>query len=156
MKNTNGKIKSIDRFNRDSNSDFYSKFQEIMIQRMHLNYTGKYHPDNVDRIVRNVINRPSKAINTKIGEGFRLSCVVEPELYLMVQDTLKKINGNYGPIDELIHLLLTYFCYIYNDKKPKKLLPFKHILKGKSRLKMVKFQKQFGGFYKNTVKSFNE
>ena len=153
----NGRVSLINRFNKDPKySDFPSKFQNIMIQRLNLNYIDKYHKKNIDKIVRSVTNNPSNTINTKIANGFLLTCNVEPELYINIQETAKKITGDFLPIDELIYLLLSYFCFTYNKDLPEKELPYKHVLKGKSRSKLFRFQKRFEKFYGNIVRDFTE
>ena len=154
-KTLKGKVSIIDKFNKNTEeSNFLNEFQEIMLQRLNLNYIDKYHKKNIERIIKTTINQPGNYFNTNIKNGFLLTCNVEPELYLKIQDTAKKITGNYLPMDELIHLLLTYFCHVYEKNPPKKDLPYKHIFKGKSLTNLHLFQKQFSKFYKNKVRSF--
>ena len=127
-----------------------------MTERLLLNHMNKFHPDNVKRIVRKIGKRPSKSFNTKITDGFLLSCRIEPELYLKIQDAVKKVTGKYIPMDELIHHLLTYFCYVYGLEEPINILPYQHVHKGKSRHKLNKFERRFGKYYKNSVRSFKD
>jgi hypothetical protein len=152
-----GRTSKLDRFNKDpQRSNFIKEFQEIMIQRLNLNYIDKYHKKNIAQIVRSTVNRPLNTINTRIKGGFTLSCNVEPELYIQIQETAKKITGDYVPIDELIHLLLTYFCDTYKGSLPKNQLPYKHVFKGRSFSKLLLFQKQFFPYYSNIVRNFME
>ena len=114
------RISNTERFNKDpKTSDFLNKFQKIMIQRLDLNHINKYHKDNIEQIMKSTINQKYSAINTKIDGGFTLSCNVEPELYIEIQDVAKKITGDYMSMDELIHLLLTYFVHTYRNYLPK-------------------------------------
>lgn len=149
-----GRVPVVDRFNQDPlRSKFIEEFQEIMLHRLHLNHINRYHPDNIELIVKSVVNRPAKTVNTKIKNGFLLSCRVPPELYLIIQDTCKKITGNYMAMDELIHLLLTYFVHVYSGKLPKNELPYNHVNKGRRLSKLVLFQSRFGKYYKNIVRN---
>lgn len=151
-----GIVKTIDRFNRNpKESNFYSIFQEILTERLILNYMGNYHEDNIKQIVRRIGKRPNISINTKIKNGFLLSCRVEPELYLKVQDTIKKLTGDYSAMDDLIHNLLAYFCYIYANKKPKFKLPYHKIREGKMAKNLKKFENIFGRYYKNIPKTLS-
>ena len=160
QKNTSlkGNVKVINRFNKDPKTTvFFNEFQEIMIQRLSLNYMDMYHKDNIEKIIRFTLNKPANTINTKIRNGLLLSCNIEPELYIKIQETVKKLTGNYTAMDELIHFLLTYFCYIYSKGyAPKKELPYKQINKGKRFQKLLTFQKRFKKYYPNTVRNFLE
>ena len=155
IKPLKGKVSIINKFNKDPRkSNFLNEFQEIMLQRLNLNHIQKYHKDNIKKIIRTTINKPENYFNTNIKNGFLLTCNVEPELYLKIQDTAKKITGDYLPMDELIHLLLTYFCHVYEKDLPKNQLPYKHTFKNKSFTNLLLFQKRFSKFYKNKVRSF--
>jgi hypothetical protein len=152
-----GKASPLYKFNKSpQDSKFLSEFQEVMIERLHLNHIGHYHKDNVKDIIWSILQRPTSTMNTKITGGFTLTCNVEPELYIQLQDTAKRITGEYIPMDELIHMLLTYFVYVYANGLPKKILPYKQVHKGRRRKRLLEFQKQFKQFYGNTVRSFNE
>lgn len=157
MKSKRGRVNILNKFNQDpKQSDFLSNFQKVMLHRLILNQLGKYNKENVEYVVRSTINRVAATINTKIDGGFLLTCNVEPELYLKIQDTAKKITGNYIPMDELIHLLLTYFCHVYSDTLPKNKLPYKHVNKGSRLKKLIAFQHRFGKYYHNSVRSFQD
>jgi hypothetical protein len=149
------RVKEIDRFNRNvENTNFFNNLQEIMFQRLNLNYIDKYSDENVETIIKSVSHKLNKkSINTKITNGFLLSCRIEPEIYLVIQETVKKLTGSYMAMDELIYMLLTYFCFVYNDREPKKILPFEHKYKGRSKKKIQKFEEVFGKYYKNIPKN---
>jgi hypothetical protein len=150
---TKGRKSKIDRFNRDPRlSSFFEDFQNVMIERLNLNCIDKYHPDNVDRIINEVTGKSPKSMNASIDGGFLLSCVIEPEMYLMLQDIMKKLTGEYTSMDELIHFLLSYFVYVYHDlPKIKNTLPFKRVRPGRSLKRVHRFHRLFRRFYSNTV-----
>jgi len=150
-----GKVKTIDRFNRDPKEEkFISDFQEIMIQRLDLNRTGHYHPDNIKWIQMNACETAHPNLNTKIADGFLLSCVVDPEIYIRIQETAKKVTGDYMAMDDLIHLLLTYFISTYQGPVPKNQLPYNRVKKVRGK-KLLQFKKRFKPYFKNTVRTFN-
>jgi hypothetical protein len=135
---TRGRLKNIERFNKDPKiSNFLSNFQEKLMMRMILNYG-------------------SKTPKTRLKDEFLLTCRVDQELYIKIQEISNRITGDYIAIEDLIMHLLTYFCYIYNDNTPKRILPYEHKYPGRSTKKLRKFQRKFSGFYSNTVKSFRE
>ena len=149
-----GKVKKIDRFNKDpEESVFIEDFQKIMTERIDLNYEKKYHLENVKKIIRRETNRPPKSINTDITGGLLLSLKVEPEIYLKIQYTLKKLTGKYMPMDEFLHFLIFYFLHTYSKEEPKKQLPFNQINKGKRKGKLLQFNTRFRKFYKNIPKN---
>lgn len=144
-----GKRKKEDRFNCDPDQTvFLQDFQKIMTERLILNHERKYHPKNIAKIIRQEANRPANSINTKIKNGFFLSLNIEPELYLKIQWTFKKLTGKLIPMDELIFFLLTYFVHTYS-REPKKQLPFNQVYKGRSKVKLLKFNSRFRKYYKN-------
>lgn len=148
------KVKFIDRFNQGDTS-FLNDFQEVMIERIGLNYDGLYTKRKADKLIRNILKRPPETLNTKIRNGFLLSCKIEPEIYLLAQEVCKKTNGEVMPMDELIPMLLTCFILSYH-KDPKPILPFKHKHKGMRYLNLYRFQKTFSKYYCNTVRSFQD
>ena len=157
MKGKRGRLPILDKFNQDpKSSDFIKNFQQIMIQRLNLNHTNRYSKTNVERIVQSIVNRSARTINTQIKDDFLLTCKVEPELYINIQETAKKITGDYIAMDELIYLLLTYFCNVYKSNLPKNELPYKHVNKGRSKNKLLLFQNRFEKYYSNIVHNFME
>lgn len=156
MKTKYRKTKTIDRFNRDPKTEkFVSDFQEIMIQRLDLNRTGHYHPDNIKWIQHNACKTAHPNLNTKIKDGFLLTCNVDPEIYIRIQETAKKVTGDYMPIDELIHLLLTYFIDTYSGDLPKNQLPFNRVRTRNRKSKLLLFKKYFSPYFKNSVRTFD-
>jgi hypothetical protein len=146
------KTKSIDRFNMPD-TPFLRDFQEVMLERMNLNYDGIATKYRCKKLVRQILNRPEKCLNIDTKNGFLLTCNVEPEIYLLAQETCKKINNSVMPMDELLHLLLVCFILTYRNE-PKPVLPFKHIRKGTSLANLQKFQGAFSRYYSNSVRSF--
>ena len=135
--NKTNRIKRIlkqNKFNRNPEKDkFISNFQEILRK---------------DLIIEKEI-RDQK----KINPGISLSCQIQPEIYLKTQDLLKKITGQYQPMDEFIEFLFHYFVYIYgqNILEAKKILPFKRKYPGRSFENLKKFQDVFKKYYNNDV-----
>lgn len=150
-----GRKPTLDKFNVDpKTSEFVANFQEFMIHRLSLNHTDQYHPENIDLLIRSITKLSPKNFNAKIAGGFLLSCNIEPELYVKIQDTAKRITGDYIAMDELIHTLLTYFVHVYRDKLPKNELPYKHEFKGRRLKKLIAFQHRFKKYYPNKVRRF--
>lgn len=140
------------RFNKNlSDQPFLEVFQKIMIERLLLNREGKYHPDNVARIIRNnKVRRNSKNINTDISGGYILSTEVEADFYILLQETIKKVTGNYMPMNEFIHILLTWFYQYYNKENNEKInLPFRYNPQNKRKKLIGRFNNKFSRFYKN-------
>jgi len=149
------KYNLINRFNKSpKDSPFLELFQKVMIERLLLNYEKKYHPENVRQIINSIdikgYRRNAKGINTDISGGFILSTNVDAEFYILLQEVIKEITGNYMPMDEFIHLLLTWFFQYYNkDSKRKVKLPFVKNNKNEKNKLILSFNKQFSPFYKN-------
>ena len=151
-----GKVKKEDRFNKDpKESVFIEDFQKVMIDRMELNYEKKYTLENIAKIIRKETNRPPNSINTNITGGLLLSLKVEPEIYLKIQETLKRITGDFMPIDEFLHYLILYFLHTYSKAEIKKQLPFNQKYKGRSKAKLLRFNSRFRRFYKNIPKDLS-
>jgi hypothetical protein len=148
------KVKSIDRFNQ-TDTTFLNNFQELMLERLNLNYDKLYTKAKADKLIRNLLKRPPETISTKIRDGFLLSCNIEPEIYLLAQEVCKKINYSVMPMNELIHMLLVCFIMSY-QKEINPTSPFKHRYKGLRFNNLRKFQNTFHRYYHNTVKSFND
>ena len=148
------KPKSIDRFNQNP-TPFLNNFQEVMLERMNLNYDGLATKYRCNNVIRRVLNRPNKYMNIKTKDGFLLSCSVEPEIYLLAQETCKKINNSVMPMDELLHMLLVCFILTYR-KNTCPTIPFKHVRKGARLNNLRKFQNTFSKYYPNSVVSFKD
>jgi hypothetical protein len=148
------KSKIIDRFNQTDTS-FLNDFQEVMLERLNLNYDGLATKYRCNKLVRNILKRPASCLNISTKEGFLLSCNIEPEIYLLAQEACIKTNNSVMPMDELIHLLLTCFILTYR-KDPKPTMPFKHVRKGVRFNNLRKFQNTFSKYYQNSVGSFKD
>lgn len=133
-------------------STFLNDFQKIMIERIFLNYEKKYNKENLKRAIWKVSNRNAKMINTNISGGLLLSCSVEPDFYLMLQELLKKITGKYQPMDEFILLLLTWFYQHYSTNLKGIPLPYMKKEKkiNKNKIKHL-FEERFSKYYKNII-----
>lgn len=149
------KYNLINRFNKSpEESPFHELFQKVMIERLLLNRERKYHPENVKQIISSIeINgyrRSPKDLNTDITGGFILSTNVEAEFYILLQETIKDITGDYMAMDEFIHTLLTWFYQYYSGNSYRKInLPFvKKRVKNKNKL-ISKFDCKFSKYYKN-------
>jgi hypothetical protein len=135
---TRGRLKKEKRFNQDPKiSNFLRNFQQKLIMGMILNYD-------------------SKTPKVRLKDELLLTCRVDQELYVKIQETAKKITGDYIAMEDLIMHLLTYFCYIYNDDAPKCILPYEHKYPGKRKRKLWLFQRRFERFYSNRVRNFKE
>jgi hypothetical protein len=148
------KSKLIDRFNQ-GDTLFLNNFQEVMLERINLNYDGLATKYRCKQLIRNILNRSDKYLNIKTKDGFLLSCNVEPEIYLLAQETCKKINNSVMPMDELLHMLLVCFILTYR-KNIHPIIPFKHVRKGARLNNLRKFQNTFSKYYRNSVVSFKE
>lgn len=141
--------KSVDRFNK-AHTPFLKDFQEVMLERINLNYDGSYSKAKADKLIRNILNQNPACLSLRIKDGFVLSCKVEPEIYLRIQETCKKINDSVMPMDELIHMLLVCFILTYHNV-PKPVLPFRHTRKGLRFNNLRKFQSRFSKYYHNST-----
>jgi hypothetical protein len=145
------------RFNKElESSPFLEVFQKIMIERLLLNADKKYHPKNVEKIINSIetrgYRRNAKSISTKITGGYILTTNVEADFYILLQETIKDVVGNYMPMDEFIHILLTWFYQYYSKNNYQKInLPFRYNKQNK-RIKLLKqFNNKFSEYYKNIV-----
>jgi len=142
----------VNRFN--GSLEFLEDFQTIMLERLILNHNQEYHPDNIKDIIQNNKNqkfhRNSKDINTDIAGGFILSTVIEAEFYILLQEQIKILTGQYKPMNEVINLLLTWFYQYYSQNNKNRI--YAPLIKVKKERKMYKqFKKQFSPYYKNIL-----
>ena len=144
------KYNLINRFNKPlEEGPFLEIFQKVMIERLLLNKDKKYHPENVKRIIEKM-GRDAKYMNTDISNGFILSTNVDAEFYILLQETIKEVTGNYMPMDAFIHILLTWFYQYYSSDINKKVcLPFVKKSNKRKRIMISKFNHNFSHFYKN-------
>jgi hypothetical protein len=144
--------KTINRFNQDPNkSPFINDFQKIMINKLSKILTNK----EIRCLVNAECSNTLSSINTNTKNLLLLTTEVEPQIYLLAQETAKKITGDYIPIEQLLHILLTCFIKTY-QQEPFKIIPFKHVRKGARFKTLQKFQSRFAQFYDTHVESFNE
>ena len=144
--------KLINRFNADPDKyPFIKQFQEIMIGKL----TGDLTKSDIRKLITSKFKRPLSSINTDLENLLLLTTHVEPEIYILAQETAKKVTGNYIAMDELLHLLLTTFIQTYKQE-PFKKLPFSHIRKGARFKALQKFQSRFSSYYPNYVSSWED
>jgi hypothetical protein len=144
--------KLINRFNSDPDRyPFIKQFQEIMIAKL----TGDLTSKQIKNLILCKFKRPLSSIKINHKELMLLTTQVEPEIYLLAQETAKKVTGNYVSIEQLLHLLLTAFIETYRQE-PFKKLPFEHVHKGARFKALQKFQKQFSSHYPYYVRSWED
>jgi hypothetical protein len=146
----------VNRFNKSVDDDhFIESFQKAMIERLLLNRDRKYHPKNIKQMLRCVQVgdriRDLRKVNMNISGGLLLSTKVEADFYVLLQELVKDMTGNYIPMDEFLHLLLTWFYQYYADGKGKKIShPFIKISKTHKKRKINQFNSIFSKYYKNS------
>ena len=143
------------RFNKtEEESTYIEDFQRIMKERLLLSKHRKYNREEIKRIIWRETNRNPNMINTDVSGGFLLSCNVEAEFYILLQEKLKKFTGKHWPMDEFILLLLSWFYFSYQEKEKinNKILPLKKgpIYFKRKKLKR-KFENQFKRYFKNII-----
>jgi hypothetical protein len=157
MKKTRfGKRRSlIDRFNQPMDeSNFLSIFQIAMSEKLMLEECGEFDKEKFRRFLWKKINRLDDCIDLKV-KPILLSCKIGPNFYLDIQETAKRIFGEYIAMDELIIFLLDYFTRNYSEENSGKEVPlFVRKYPGKSRSNLNSFHSKFSKFYKNHVVSF--
>jgi hypothetical protein len=128
-----------------------------MKHRLNLNHEGRYSKKNVDAIIRKLFNQPKNSMDASIKNGLQFVCDIEPEFYIILQDTVKKITGKRMPMNELTHTLLAWFVKTYrNTNMPERTLPFEQIHPGKRHKKLAMFQRKFRCHYTNRFVSIKE
>ena len=142
---------TIHRFNQDPDKEpFIKQFQEIMIAKI----TGDLTKKEIKTLINSKFKRPLNSISVNPKNLLLLSTEVEPEIYIMAQETAKKVTGNYIPMEQLLHLLLTTFIQTYRYE-PFKKIPLTHARKG-ARFKHLKaFQARFSNEYSTFVQSWD-
>lgn len=144
--------KTINRFNIDPDKyPFIKQFQEIMIGKL----TGDLTRKEIKTLITHKFKRPLSSIKVDSKDLILLSTEVESEIYLLTQETAKKVTGHYLPMEQLIHLLIVTFIETYRQQ-PFKKIPFSHVHKG-ARFKVLrKFQNRFSPQYPNYIRSWND
>ena len=145
------RTKLINRFNQDPYKyPFIRQFQEIMIAKLTKSLTKK----EIKTLITHKFKRPVHSIRVDPKNLILLSTEVEPEIYILAQETAKKVTGYYVPMEDLLHLLLTSFIETYRTE-PFKNIPFKHVRKGARFKALQKFQDRFSSEYPNYIRSWN-
>ena len=130
---------TINRFNQDPKRyPFLRQFQEIMIAKL----TGDLTKKGIKTLIESKFKRPLSSIKVDHKNLLILSTEVEPEIYILAQETAKKVTGNYIPMEELLHLLLTTFIQTYRQE-PFKKIPFIHAHKGARYKALRSFSSMF-------------
>jgi len=144
------RTKTINRFNQDPDRfPFIEQFQELMIGKL----TGDLKRRDIRKLYKGKFKRTVDSIRLNHKDLLLLSTEVEPEIYILTQETAKKVTGKYVSVEELLHLLLITFIKTY-EKEPFKLIPFSHARKGARFGPLQQFQAKFSQYYCNTVKSW--
>jgi hypothetical protein len=144
--------KVINRFNQDPDRfPFLDQFQEIMIGRL----TGDLKKEDIIKLFRKKYKKYVVSIKTNPKELLLLSTEVEPEIYILAQETAKKVTGKFMPMEELLHLLLVTFIKTY-EREPFQKVPFVHARKGARFNTLRQFQSRFSRYYCNTVRSWDD
>lgn len=153
-----GKRIAIHRFNKPTDeSNYLYDFQKVMLERLILSEIGKYNKINVKRIIKRLTDRNVNQLDTDIANGLLLACNVNAEFYILLQELIYNITGDYMPMDDFIQLLLTWFYVKYTKElKGRECndLPFNRIYKGRSLINQIRFKKRFSKHFKNHVVSF--
>ena len=141
---------TINRFNQDPKRyPFLRQFQEIMIAKL----TGDLTKKGIKTLIESKFKRPLSSIKVDHKNLLILSTEVEPEIYILAQETAKKVTGNYIPMEELLHLLLTTFIQTYRQE-PFKKIPFIHAHKGARYKALRSFQSRLGTEFNAYVQSW--
>lgn len=142
----------IQRFNQDPDRfPFLDQFQELMIGRL----TGDLKREDIIRLFKRKFKRAVDSIKTNPKNLLLLSTEVEPEVYILAQETAKKVTGKFMPMEELLHLLLITFVKTY-EREPFQKVPFAHARKGARFKTLQKFQARFSRYYCNIVQSWDD
>jgi hypothetical protein len=144
----------INRFNNKHN--FIHQYQKIMIERLLLNRNNEYHPDNIKHILHTIGSkdyvRNENSISTRITGGLILTTKVEADFYVLLQEKIKDLTGEYASMDEFLHLLLTWFYQYYSKPVEKRISAplVRKKTKPTSRIHLS-FKNHFSPYYKNIL-----
>jgi hypothetical protein len=138
------------RFNQDPNKGpFINQFQEIMIAKL----TGDLTKKEIKTLIESKFMRPLDSISVNPKNLLLLSTEVEPEIYILAQETAKKVTGDYIPMGQLLHLLLITFIHTYRHE-PFKKIPFVHARKGARFKALRSFQARLANEFNGYVRSW--
>lgn len=146
----------INRFNQPSEeSDFLRIFQIAMSEKLMLLECDEFDKLKFKRFLNRKVQRDEARLNLKI-DPLLLSCRVDPEFYLDIQEAAIEMFGECVPMNELISFLLDYFARNYGGENQLKEVPlFVRKYRGRSRLNLNRLQAKFGPYFKNHVISFH-
>jgi len=145
----------INRFNIPSEeSDFLRIFQIAMSEKMMLMECGEFDRDKFQKFLYRKLHRDDKKIGLKV-KPLLLSCKVDPNFYLDIQEAAKEMFGECVPMNELISFLLDYFARNYGREDQSEAMPlFVRKYWGRSKINLNRLQAKFGPYFKNHVVSF--
>jgi hypothetical protein len=145
----------INRFNIPSEeSDFLRIFQIAMSEKMMLMECGEFDRDKFQKFLYRKLHRDDKKIGLKV-KPLLLSCKVDPNFYLDIQEAAKEMFGECVPMNELISFLLDYFARNYGREDQSEAMPlFVRKYWGRSKINLNRLQAKFGPYFKNHIVSF--
>jgi hypothetical protein len=146
----------ISRFNIPSEeSDFLRIFQIAMSEKIMLMECGEFDREEFQRFLYRKLHRDDSKLNLKI-KPILLSCKVDPDFYLDIQEAAMEMFGEYVPMNELITFLLDYFARNYGGENQLREMPlFVRKYRGRSKFNLNRLQAKFGPYFKNHVVSFH-
>jgi hypothetical protein len=137
-------------------SNFLKNFHTLLLERLNMIQDGSYSKEKMDKLISSVTGTKATSMRMDI-DPIQISVDLEPRLYWIIQETVKKITGNVMPMDEVVRLLLTYFVRVYADfKEGETLLPFTPVKRSKPKPKLDLFKVKFGRFFKNHIPDLQE
>lgn len=145
----------INRFNIPSEeSDFLRMFQIAMSEKLMLMECGEFDREKFQRFLYRKLHRDDRKLGLKI-KPLLLSCKVDPNFYLDIQEAAMEMFGEYVPMNELISFLLDYFAKNYGEGNQLGAVPlFVRKYRGRSKFNLNRLQAKFGPYFKNHVVSF--
>jgi hypothetical protein len=127
----------LERFNRMNK--FLYNVREVIRTSLLLREEGKF---TKEKLVKKIF--PQTNWNYDPFQPIRLTVVIEPEDYVIIQDILEEKTGHMWEMDKFLKLLIHKF--IQEADKP--------IKRHNGNIK--KFEERFKKFYKNIMESWNE
>lgn len=125
-----------------------------MSEKMMLMECGEFDRDKFQKFLYRKLHRDDKKIGLKV-KPLLLSCKVDPNFYLDIQEAAKEMFGECVPMNELISFLLDYFARNYGREDQSEAMPlFVRKYWGRSKINLNRLQAKFGPYFKNHVVSF--
>jgi len=134
------------RINKNKNQEFFKILQEIIIARS----SGE---SDLSEITQKFGKPPTYGSTYSPKDMVTVESEVEAELYVLAQETCHRLTGRYMPMDELIHLLISYFVGVYSGREGKRLLPFESKRRGVRYSRLIRFHKRMSQYYP-TIQDF--